>query len=67
METQNLMTMLAESYWGRPAIDAERVAMAGEAARDAARIAPLPAGGADALFTVEPAHFEAILRAQVRR
>lgn len=64
MEMKNIMGSLAETYWGRPADEAELVAMAGEAMRDQAKIAPPFGGQAGLLFDTEPAHFNALLIAE---
>ncbi len=67
MDIKDLVEVLAENYWGRPAVDAELLAMAGEIARDSAAIAPSPLGQSGALFNIEPAHFDALLLAEAKR
>ncbi|MBZ5761259.1 hypothetical protein LAV84_17675 [Rhizobium sp. VS19-DR104.2] len=67
MDLMKIMAALAETYWDRPADEAELVAMAGEAMRDKTSIAKPLTGKAGALFNTEPAHFEAVLRVEAGR
>lgn len=67
MDTKDIVAAIAENYWGRPAVEAELVAMAGEIARDSAAIAPSPLGQSGALFNIEPAHFDILLLAEAKR
>ncbi|MET0171070.1 hypothetical protein [Agrobacterium sp. lyk4-40-TYG-31] len=67
MEDREIMAALAERYWGRPVVEAELTAMAGEVARDSIAIAPSPLGQAGAMFNIEPAHFDALLLAEANR
>lgn len=67
MDIEDVMKALAQAYWGRPASDAELVAMVGEMRRDSAAIAASPEGQGGALFTVEPAAFDRILQTEADR
>ncbi|UHS58430.1 hypothetical protein [Agrobacterium vaccinii] len=67
MDTKDIVAALAEYYWGRPAVEAELTAMAGEVARDSIAIAPSALGKSGALFNIEPAHFDALLLAEAKR
>jgi hypothetical protein len=67
MEIEDVMKALAQAYWGRPAIDAELVAMVGEWRRDSSAIAASPEGRSGALFTIEPAAFDRILKTEADR
>jgi hypothetical protein len=67
METRQIMEALAEAYWGRPAIEAELVAMTGELARDAEKIASRVPGGRSNLFGIEPSSFDAVMRSELER
>jgi hypothetical protein len=67
MEIEDVMKALAQAYWGRPAIDAELVAMVGEWRRDSAAIAASLEGRSGALFTIEPAAFDRILKTEADR
>lgn len=67
MDLKNIMAALAETYWDRPANEAELVAMTAEAMRDKARIAPPFGGKSGSLFDIEPAHFDALLLAEAKR
>jgi hypothetical protein len=67
MDLEDVMKALAQAYWGRPASDAELVAMVGEWHRDSSSIAASPQGQQGALFTVEPAAFDRILQTEADR
>ncbi|WP_137131118.1 hypothetical protein [Rhizobium sp. FY34] len=67
MEIEKVMAALAESYWGRHASEPELLAMTGELRRDSASIAPSALGRGGALFTVEPAHYDALMQAEAKR
>jgi hypothetical protein len=58
---ETMMAKLVDTYWGRPAVEAELIAMAGEVKRDAAAIAPSPLGNNGGLFNTEPAHYDALM------
>jgi hypothetical protein len=62
MDIEDVAKTLAQTYWGRPAIDPEIVAMAGEMRRDSAAIATIAEARDGALFCVEPAAFDRIMR-----
>jgi hypothetical protein len=66
MDIEDLMQSLAQTYWGRPAIDPELVAMVGEMRRDIA-IANAPEGQNGSLFNIEPAAFDHILQGEADR
>ncbi|MFN4205228.1 MAG: hypothetical protein ACK4HG_02460 [Agrobacterium albertimagni] len=66
MDIEDVMKTLAQSCWGRPAIDAELVAMVGELKRDVTAVATLSDGKDGSLFNVEPAAFDRILRAEAK-
>lgn len=67
MDVEDIMNALAQSCWGRPAIDVELVAMVGEFKRDVMAIATWPEGRNGALFNIEPATFDGILAAEAKR
>lgn len=67
METHQIMEALVEAYWKRPAIEAELVAMSGELARDAEKIAGRTPGGRSDLFGIEPSSFDAVMLSEVGR
>lgn len=67
MDLEDVMKTLAQTYWGRPAIDAELLAMVGEMRRDSTAIAAIAEAQDGALFSVEPAAFDRILRQEVGR
>lgn len=67
MDIEDVMKALAQSCWGRPAIDAEVIAMVGELERDVKAIATMPEGFQGALFNIEPATFEQILQKEASR
>lgn len=67
MDVEDIMKTLAQSCWGRPAIDAELVAMVAEFKRDVMAIATSPEGRNGALFNIEPATFDGILAAEAKR
>ena len=67
MDTKEIMAAMAQTYWQRPAVEAELLAMAGEVARDSAAIAPSPFGKSGALFNTEPSHFDAVMLAETKR
>ncbi|MBT9372897.1 hypothetical protein [Rhizobium sp. CSW-27] len=52
---------LARAFWNRSASEAEGVAMRGEIERDAPAIGAHSLGRDNALFSVEPAHFAALM------
>ncbi|MDQ0456761.1 hypothetical protein [Rhizobium paknamense] len=59
----NLPDLLAQAFWDRPATPSERIAMLGEVARDAGAIGRHSSG--DGLFSVEPAHFLALMLKEI--
>jgi uncharacterized protein (DUF2132 family) len=67
MDIKDIADALAQTYWARPSVEAELVAMAGEMVRDSAAIAPSPLGKGGALFTIEPAHFDALMLGEAKR
>lgn len=67
MDLEDVMKTLAQSCWGRPAIDTELVAMVDELTRDVIAIASLPEGRDGALFAVEPAAFDRLLQDEAKR
>lgn len=67
MDIEHVMKTIAQSCWGRPAIDAELVAMVGELERDVMAIVAWPDGRNGAMFNIEPATFDGILAAEAKR
>lgn len=67
MDFQDVMKTLAQSCWGRPAIDAELIAMVGELTRDVIAIASLTEAENGAFFTIEPAAFDRIQLDEAKR
>jgi hypothetical protein len=67
METRQIMEALVEAYWKRPAIEAELVAMCGELARDAEKIAGRVPSNRSDLFGIEPSSFDAVMLSEVPR
>lgn len=67
MDIEDVMKALAQSCWGRPAIDSEVIAMVGELERDVKAIATMPEGRQGGLFNIEPAAFEHILQKEASR
>jgi hypothetical protein len=67
MDGEEAMKTLAQTYWGRPAIDPELVAMVGEMRRDSTAIAAIPEAQDGALFLVEPADFDRIMKQEAGR
>lgn len=67
MDLEDVMKTLAQTYWGRSAIDPELLAMVGEMRRDSTAIAAIAEAQDGALFSVEPAAFDRILRQEVGR
>lgn len=57
-----IATGLAETYWKRPPVEAEIVAMTGEMERDSLKIAVQQPDGDNPFFSIEPAHYYALLR-----
>jgi hypothetical protein len=64
MDIEDVTKTLAQSCWGRPAIDAELIAMVGELQRDVVAIATMAEGKGGRLFSVEPATFDRLLTAE---
>lgn len=60
-ELKDIADTLARMYWGRPANEAEMVAMAGEMQRDSAAIAPPREGKGNVFFSIEPATYYALM------
>lgn len=67
MDNKDTVAALAHAYLGRPAIEAEVVAMAGEIARDSLAIAPSAFGKDGGLFSTEPALFDALMLTEAKR
>jgi hypothetical protein len=59
--SRDVAAFLAEAYWSRPAAEPELVAMSGEIARDSAWVATVGREGGADIFSLEPAHYTALM------
>lgn len=66
MDIEDVMKTLAQSCWGRPAIDTELIAMVGELKRDVMMIANMSDERDRRLFNLEPANFDQILNSEAK-
>lgn len=67
MDLEDVMKTLAQTYWERSATDPELLAMVAEMRRDSTAIAAIAEAQDGALFSVEPAAFDRILRQEAGR
>jgi hypothetical protein len=59
--SRDVAAFLAEAYWSRPAVEPELVAMSGEIARDSAWVAAISMADETDIFSLEPAHYAALM------
>jgi hypothetical protein len=64
---KDVAAMLAETYWQRPANEAELIAMAGEILRDSAWVSAQASSTDNVYFSIEPAHYDGLMRKEAER